>query len=167
MEDDYDFGFTEDPKFSVERYEEMIRNKEHYFFDSQAFEGIIDFYIEKNDPIKALQVVDYAVSQHPYVASFFIKQAQLLTIVSKTEQAFEALEKAQSLEPSEIEIYLIRGGIFSTLGRFDEAMAELNTALSLSENSADVLLHMSLLLQCKGDLEGAIVYLKRCLEDSM
>ena len=28
MEDDFEFDFTEDPKFSVERYEEMIRNKD-------------------------------------------------------------------------------------------------------------------------------------------
>src|SRR5690606_40435304 len=131
MEDDFDFGFTEDPKFSVERYEEMIRNKDQYFFDSQAFEGIIDFYIERNDPIKALQVVDYAVSQHPYVAAFFLKQAQLLTVISKTDQAFEALDKAQSLEPSEVEIYLIRGGILSTLGRSEEHTSELQSRENL------------------------------------
>ena len=60
MEEDFEFGFTEDPKFSVERYEEMIRNHDQYFFDAQAFENIIDYYIEKNDPAKALQVVEYA-----------------------------------------------------------------------------------------------------------
>ena len=56
MEEEFEFGFTEDPKFSVERYEEMIRNHDQYFFDAQAFENIIDYYIEKNDPPKALQV---------------------------------------------------------------------------------------------------------------
>jgi len=64
MEEDFEFDFSEDPRFSVERYEEMIRNQDQYFFDAQAFENIIDYYIEKSDPIKALQVVDYAVSQH-------------------------------------------------------------------------------------------------------
>ena len=58
MEDDFEFEFSEDPKFSVERYEEMIRNQDQYFFDAQAFENIIDYYIEKNDPIKALQNFD-------------------------------------------------------------------------------------------------------------
>src|SRR5690606_15215819 len=105
MEDDFDFGFTEDPKYSVERYEEMIRNKDQYFFDSQAFEGIIDFYIEKDDPIKALQVVEYAVSQHPFIAIFFIKQAQLYSIISEYENALQSLSRAETLEPSEIDIY--------------------------------------------------------------
>jgi hypothetical protein len=45
MEEEFEFGFSEDPKFSVERYEEMIRNQDQYFFDAQAFENIIDYYL--------------------------------------------------------------------------------------------------------------------------
>ena len=82
MEEEFEFGFSEDPKFSVERYEEMIRNQDQYFFDAQAFENIIDYYIEKNDPIKALQVVEYALSQHPFVSVFLVKQAQLFLVTN-------------------------------------------------------------------------------------
>ena len=78
MEEDFEFGFNDDGQQSVERYEEMIRNQDQYFFDAQAFEYIIDNYIEKNDPVKALQVVEFALNQHPYAAVFLIKQAQLL-----------------------------------------------------------------------------------------
>ena len=49
-----EFDFNEDAQNSVERYEEMIRNEDQYFFDAQAFEYIIDNYIEKssdNGPI--------------------------------------------------------------------------------------------------------------------
>src|SRR3954463_3968888 len=101
MEEEFEFGFTEDPKFSVERYEEMIRNHDQYFFDAQAFENIIDYYIEKNDPIKALQVVGYAVSQHPFAVVFLIKKAQLLIVTNQVDKAFESLDKAEILEPSE------------------------------------------------------------------
>src|SRR3954469_7720507 len=98
MEEEYDFGFTEDPKFSVERYEEMIRNQDQYFFDAQAFENIIDYYIEKNDPIKALQVVEYAISQHPFAVIFLIKQAQLYVVTNQLSEAFSCLDKAEILE---------------------------------------------------------------------
>ena len=47
MEEDFEFDFSEDPRFSVERYEEMIRNQDQYFFDAQAFESIIEYYVEK------------------------------------------------------------------------------------------------------------------------
>src|SRR5690606_851070 len=124
--------------------EEMIRNKDQYFFDSQAFEGIIDFYIEKNDPIKALQVVDYAVNQHPYAVPFLIKQAQLYILVSKIDLAFDSLHKAEMLDPSEVDIYLIRGGVLSTLERYDEAMGELNRAMDIAENPVEVHLQIAM-----------------------
>ena len=95
MEEEFEFGFTEDPKFSVERYEEMIRNHDQYFFDAQAFENIIDYYIEKNDPPKALQVAEYACNQHPFAAVFLVKQAQLLVIANRTAEAFAALESRE------------------------------------------------------------------------
>src|SRR5580693_107960 len=103
MEEDFEFGFTEDPKFSVERYEEMIRNHDQYFFDAQAFENIIDYYIEKNDPAKALQVVEYACNQHPFAAVFLIKQAQLFVVTNRVSDAFLALEKRSEEHTSELQ----------------------------------------------------------------
>ena len=51
MEEEFFFESNEDAQRSVERYEEMIRNQDQYFFDAGAFEYIVDFYIEKNDPV--------------------------------------------------------------------------------------------------------------------
>src|SRR5690606_13339557 len=48
-----------------------------------------------------------------------------------------------------------------------DAMSELNIALSLSENSVDVHMQIAMMLQSKGDFEGAIEHLKFCLEDNM
>ncbi|MGO1723484.1 MAG: tetratricopeptide repeat protein, partial [Sphingobacterium sp.] len=76
MEEDFEFGSPEEQRFSVDRYEEMLRNEDQYFFDAKAFEGIIDYYIYKNDPIKALQVVEFAGAQHPFETTFLIKKAQ-------------------------------------------------------------------------------------------
>ncbi|NQV76128.1 MAG: hypothetical protein HQ491_08770, partial [Bacteroidetes bacterium] len=117
MEEDFEFDFSEDPRFSVERYEEMIRNQDQYFFDAQAFESIIEYYVEKNDPIKALQVVEYAINQHPFAAVFSIKQAQLYLATSQFDQAFESLNKAETLEPSDADIYTIRGNIYEGMER--------------------------------------------------
>jgi len=93
MEEEFYFDFSDDAQRSVERYEEMLRNQDQYFFDAQAFENIIDYYIEKSDPVKALQVIEYALNQHPYAAVFLVKQAQLLFITDQIERAFLALEK--------------------------------------------------------------------------
>ena len=51
---------NQEARQSVERYEEMLRKKDAYFFDVDAFLQIIENYIEKNDPVKALEVVTFA-----------------------------------------------------------------------------------------------------------
>ena len=61
-------------RYSIERYEEMIRNKDAYFFDVDAFVNIVDYYIERNDPVKALQVIEYAKDQHPDSVEFLLME---------------------------------------------------------------------------------------------
>jgi tetratricopeptide (TPR) repeat protein len=143
MEEEFEFGFTEDPKFSVERYEEMLRNHDQYFFDAQAFENIIDYYIEKNDPAKALQVSEYARNQHPFAAVFLIKQAQLLVVTNRASEAFAALDKAAMLEASDADIYIIRGNLYESMERNTEALENYEKALDLAEETDEILLHIA------------------------
>ncbi|RZK54395.1 MAG: tetratricopeptide repeat protein, partial [Pedobacter sp.] len=163
MEEEFEFDFNDDAQHSVERYEEMIRNQDQYFFDAQAFEYIIDNYIEKNDPVKALQVVEYALNQHPYAAVFLIKQAQLLLFTNQVDKAFSALEKAEMLEASEPDIYVLRGNIYQNLDRHAEALENFEKALTLAETTDEILLQMAYVYQNMHDYETAIVYIKRSL----
>src|SRR5438128_6263114 len=82
---------------SIERYEEMIRNKDAYFFDVDAFLNIIDFYIERNDPKIALEVVEFAQEQHPASVEFLLREAQILAMIDRFEKALSILEKAEQL----------------------------------------------------------------------
>src|SRR5262245_5923694 len=100
-------------KHSIERYEEMLRNKDAYFFDVDAFLNIIDFFIEKNDPVKALQVIDYAKQQHPGSVEFLLREAQLMGMVERCDEALAILENAERLSPTDPDIYMIRGSIYS------------------------------------------------------
>ena len=42
----------------VDRFEEMIQNGKHYFYDSEEFEDIIDYYIDKNNPRNIIQSIN-------------------------------------------------------------------------------------------------------------
>src|SRR5690606_1013727 len=155
MEDDFEYGSAEDAKYSVARYEEMIRNKDQYFFDSIAFEGIIDYYMDKNDPAKALQVVGYAVSQHPFAAVFHLKKAQLYAMTGQYQQALEALDKAETLEPSDGDIFLIKGGVLGSMGEYSAALDNLERALDNAEHVDEVYLQIALLHQQEDRYEEA------------
>ena len=74
-------------KKSVQRYEEMLRKKDEYFFDVDAFISIIDNYIEKNDPVNAMQVIEFASHQHPSSVDFLLKKAQILAMTNQPKKA--------------------------------------------------------------------------------
>ena len=147
MEEEFDFGSPEEQKASVNRYEEMIRNEDQYFFDSIAFEGIIDFYTEKNDPIKALQVISFAMNQHPFETSFLLKKAQILATLLESEAALDALSQAEILQPSDGDINLIRGSIYANMGLFSEAEECFYKALENSDNKEEIYYQLALLYQ--------------------
>ena len=167
MEEDFEQENTEDLKISVERYEQMIRNKDQYFFDSQAFENIIEYYIEKNDPIKALQVADYAMSQHSFAAIFLIKKSQLLLAVNHLESALEMLERAELLEPSNPDIYTIKGSILDKFERHPEAIEAYQTALLYTSEPDEVYLQLAYIYENLNDYPAAIEQLKLCLQQNM
>src|SRR5436190_11397131 len=88
-------------EYSIQRYEEMLRNKDAYFFDVDAFLNIVDFYIEKNDPVNSLQVIEFARQQHPASVEFLLREAQLLSMVERHNEALSILDHAEQLSPTD------------------------------------------------------------------
>src|SRR5690606_1735431 len=167
MEEDFEFGSPEEQKWSVDRYEEMLRNQDQYFFDAKAFESIIEYYTDKNDPVKALQVAEYAKSQHPYDSAFLLKKAQLLVRMSQFNKASAELDKATILEPNSGEAFLLKGNIALLQGNIEEGEQLFLYAIELGEDSAEAYLQIAELYQIKGEYEKAIEYLKKSLEANM
>ena len=78
MEDDELENFDEQNENlgnTVQRYEEMLRNHRNYFFDVDALLRIIDYYIEKSEFDKAIEVAKYAANLHPNSIDFKTKHA--------------------------------------------------------------------------------------------
>ena len=117
----------------IERYEEMIRNKDAYFFDVDAFLNIIDFYIERNDAKIALQVIEFARDQHPASVEFLLREAQILAMIERFNSALEILEKAEKITPRDPDLYMIRGSIYSQQQKFELAIENFNKAIPLAD----------------------------------
>lgn len=137
-----------------------------YFFDVDAFLNIIDDHIERNDPVKALQVVDFAQSQHPTSIDFLLRQAQLLAMVDRTEEALAILDKAEQLTPADPDLHMIRGSIYSSLQQFEKAVACFNQAIPLADELDILYLNLAYVYESWGDYNKAIEYLQLSLEDN-
>jgi tetratricopeptide (TPR) repeat protein len=153
-------------RHSIERYEQMIRNKDAYFFDVEAFLNIIDYYIERNDPVKALQVVEFAQSQHPDSVEFLLREAQLLAMVDRYNEALAILDKAEMITPTDADLFMIRGSIYSQQQKFELAIENFNKAIPLADELDLLYLNLAYVYESWGDYDKAINYLALCLEDN-
>ncbi len=153
-------------RYSIERYEEMIRNKDAYFFDVDAFVNIVDYYIEKNDPVKALQVIEYAQDQHPDSVEFLLREAQLLAMVERFDDALAIIAKAEKITPLDPDLYMIRGSIYSQLQQYEKAIESFNQAIPLAEDLDLLYLNLAYVYESWGDYNKAIEYLMLSLDNN-
>jgi tetratricopeptide (TPR) repeat protein len=149
---------------SIKKYEEMKRLKERYFFDVDALVKIIDHFIDSLEYEKAQDVTRYALSLHPQSASFTLKEAHLLALMGKEEQALKLLEEVEHVNPFDIEVHLIRGNIYNSMEQFPRAIASFRKALEMAdEQKDDIYLSLAITYQNMSDYSKAVDYYKLCL----
>src|SRR5689334_13191321 len=100
----------------IKRFEDHLRKKKAEFFDLDAYEQIIDYYMFRSKHNKALQAVNQAISQYPFSTELISIKAQILSNLEEFDEALKLLEKAHALQPNDPDIYLTKGSILSLQG---------------------------------------------------
>ncbi|HMC97707.1 MAG TPA: tetratricopeptide repeat protein, partial [Flavobacteriales bacterium] len=90
---------NDDQQGCVQRYEAMLHRNDHYFFDVEEFELIVEHYLEQSDMRRAREVLDYAHKQHPGSLDLLFCEAQVLISSGKLNKALEVLDAIGKLEP--------------------------------------------------------------------
>ena len=78
----------------IKRFEDHLRKKKTEFFDLDAYEEIIDFYMLRSKHNKALQAVNQAIHQYPFSIELITIKAQVLTNLEEYDQALELLDQS-------------------------------------------------------------------------
>ncbi len=147
------------------RYEKMMNGTSHFFFDSHEFEEIADHYIDKGLLGEAMSSMDIAFKQYPFSANFLIKKAQILTLLERLEEAGNALEIAETLEPSNADLFIAKGSILSKERKHQRALKYFHKAKKLSEEPLDCYPFIAFEYQCLGMFQEAIKYLSNFLKE--
>ncbi|NUM51235.1 MAG: tetratricopeptide repeat protein [Flavobacteriales bacterium] len=166
MSEDQEWFENEELASSVSRFEEMLRNNTHYFFDIEEFENLVDFYIETNNTTKALKVVNYAKEQHPFSTEMAIRHAQVLAAAHKPQQALEILASVESLISGDTDFYFTKATIYSQLRMSQKAIDNFKKALEFAdhnEDKEDVLISIAFEYENLSEFNKAVEYLKKTL----
>ena len=102
---------------TIRRYEDMMKKKEHYFFDVHEFEEIINYYSDVNNISLAVSAAEYAYRMHPTSTAIQLKIARLLVENGKVPEAIEILDVLEKIEESDYEIFMLKGMGLSMLGQ--------------------------------------------------
>ncbi|MBK7298503.1 MAG: tetratricopeptide repeat protein [Flavobacteriales bacterium] len=149
----------------VERYEAMLSRNDHYFFDVEEFELIIEHYLELSDLEKAKAVLEDAQRQHPGAVDLMFCEAHLLMSFGKLNRALGVLDVIAKVEPFNEDVYLHKAGIHSQLRNYQKAIDHFKRALDLAEEGLDDI-HLDLAFEYE-NMEAfplAIESLKSALE---
>ncbi len=115
----------------LSKFELMLKTNSVYFFDANEFEEIILFYVDNGKFSLAKKALKLGLTQHPSSIGLKLIKIEILILDEKLDEAEEALNELQKIEPSNEEIYIQRATILSKRGNHKEAIVSLQTACFL------------------------------------
>ncbi|MFZ0281241.1 MAG: tetratricopeptide repeat protein [Bacteroidales bacterium] len=166
MDDDkFGYFYEEELKNAVQKFEQMKKNNENYFFDVIEFESIIDYYIESNNSNRAYEAAILASEQHPNSVSIQLRKARVLLDKGRAVEALRILKKLENIEPGNHEIYVAKGTALGILGDIQGAKKMFDFALTLdSDDPGNILFSITSVLQNLNYYEYLIPYLKKLID---
>jgi tetratricopeptide (TPR) repeat protein len=166
MSEERDWFFEEEELLgAVERFEEMLNNSTHCFFDVYELEGIINYFIDHNNFSKAATAAEYGYQLFPASTVIQLKIAQLLLDRGKLSESMTILNRLEQIEGSNYEVFILKGTAFNMLGKVTEAQMQFDKAVSLTEDNKDeVLYNIGLTFEERQEYDTAIQYFLKAYE---
>lgn len=117
---------------TVLRFEEMLTTHAAVFFDLSDFELLIDHYSNRQEYDRALHACETALEQYPFSSELLIDKAQLLAMMNRTVEAMRLIDEVAEREPTNPDVAVTRGLIFTQRAAFADAVDYFKKGLELS-----------------------------------
>lgn len=150
--------------WQVERYEELSREEGSVYFDVDDFEEIIDYYLFQGSFKDAMLINDYAINLHPASIPLMLKKAQTLAAVNQEDFALKILTDVENIEPSNHDVFLTKGAIYSQLRNYEKAIEEYNKAVFDADEPDYVYCNIAFEYENLGNFDKTLEYLGKALD---
>lgn len=154
----------EDDHFSLLKFESMLKTNKVLFFDSSEFENIIHYYLEEGKINLAKKALKLGLTQHPTSVDLRLFQVEIYVFEEKLELAEKLINELQAIEHFNEEIHIQKANILSKKGCHQEAVIELQTALEMTEDEADIYSMLGMEYLFVENFEEAKNCFEKCLE---
>lgn len=155
---------NEHNNFSLTRFESMLKTNNVYFFDSDEFEEIIQYYLENGKIALAKKATKMGLEQHPTSTNLKLFQVEMHIFENELDIADELLDSLHLLEQSNEEIYIQKANIYSRRDKHEEAIQLLGQALEITADEGDVLSLIGMEYLFLEDFENAKEFFMKCLD---
>ena len=115
---------------------------------------------------KAWKVLELASQQHPHNKDFELKRADILALKGDDENALKSIALLESIDPTNVEMLIMKGSIHSKLGKHEEAIQIYQSALEFVEDTSELYLLISYEYDTIGNRPEALSQLKTALREN-
>ena len=149
MKEDFDPLFEgNDNQNRLVKLEDMFSDSAYYYFDISEWEGMIEYYLSVLKLDKATKALSLAKIQHPNALELFLKEAELMSEKNHPSNALILLQKLELSYPSDADITILKGNIYSRFGDSYRAIKCFKNALSKVNDEDSVDLYLQLAGEC-------------------
>ncbi len=153
-----------DIPWQVRQYEELSKKMASVYFDVDDFEEILDYYLFRGFYKEAFEVTKCACGVHPASIPLMLKKAQLLATFNQEDDALKLLARIESLDPTNNDIFLTKGAIYSQLHDYNKAIEEYNKAVFGADEPDYVYCNIAFEYENLGNFDKTIEYLDKALK---
>ncbi len=119
-------------KMQVSEYEAMSQKGTVGFIEETVFHSLIDYYCAETKVEDALKVLEHAIEQYPYSASFYSRKGEILVYSELFEEALISLNIAAVYAPASVTISILKVKALMGLKNISDAFEIIDTTKSIA-----------------------------------
>ncbi len=167
---DFGYGYGEEDAGMQEFHKLKLDFEEgaRVHYAQEELEELADWYVsllgfDDDARVQLARVCTLGREYYPYCGSFLLAAARLHFASHALDRARACLDKARILDPSEAELYLLEGLLYTAKKERKQALMAFGEALEHAENRQEMLGRISEELLRNGDREQAVPFLEELL----
>ena len=128
----------ESQKYSLTKFESMLKTNNVFFFDSNEFESIIHHYLEIGKVALAKKAINLGLDQHPSSINLRLFRVEILIFENDFNAAEKLLNTLFELEPNNEELYIQRANIYSKKDQHQKAIDTFKEAIKIADDCSEI-----------------------------